>query len=225
MRHSGPEPIPSPPPEPARPEPEPERERGGAAPDSAAATPDHPASATATPHLPWNPKCPGESPTPAYLEAPRVPTRPDPRQPDDVRDAIPPPNPTPTPAPTPAPTPTPPLTPTPTARVAAAPEAKAPAPEAVAAAPSNGTPPPATEEAPRAPNASTELASRASSEVRSPTPAGDSGGAAPRRNGVSLVRSEAVTERRPAPGPGALLRPGSQRLPAFVGGGVLRHAW
>ncbi len=27
------------------------------------------------------------------------------------------------------------------------------------------------------------------------------------------------------PGPGALLRPGSERLPAFVGGGVLRHAW
>ncbi|GAA2973346.1 hypothetical protein GCM10020227_47490 [Streptomyces flavovirens] len=27
------------------------------------------------------------------------------------------------------------------------------------------------------------------------------------------------------PGPGAFLRPGRERLPAFVGGGMLRHAW
>ncbi|GBQ00408.1 hypothetical protein SSP531S_18230 [Streptomyces spongiicola] len=27
------------------------------------------------------------------------------------------------------------------------------------------------------------------------------------------------------PRPGALLRPGGDRLPAFVGGGMLRHAW
>ncbi|MFF5478363.1 protein kinase [Streptomyces sp. NPDC012935] len=195
--HSGPEPIP-----PARPEPE-----RGAAPDPGAATPDHPASASATPHLPWNPGPPGESPTPAYLEAPRVPAPPDPRQPDDVRDAIPPPNPTstptsiPAPTPTPAPIPTPAPTPTPTARVPATPDAEMPAPEAATSAPSTAAQPPATEP-PRAPNASTELASQGSSEVRSPTPAGDSGSAAPRRNGISLVRSEAVTEQRPAPGNG-----------------------
>lgn len=29
----------------------------------------------------------------------------------------------------------------------------------------------------------------------------------------------------PLPRPGAFLRPGGERLPAFVGGGVLRHAW
>ncbi|MFG1668953.1 serine/threonine protein kinase, partial [Streptomyces sp. Y7] len=59
-----------------------------------------------------------------------------------------------------------------------------------------------TTQTPRRPNASTELAPESRSEVHSATPAGNSTGPAPRRAGVSLVRSDAVTERRPAPGAG-----------------------
>ncbi|WP_246101016.1 serine/threonine-protein kinase [Streptomyces cyaneus] len=139
-------------------------------------------------------------PTPAFLEASRVPARPDPRQPDDIRDAIPPQPPAPTEdvqseevqsedvrtedvrnttpgtrrdtAPTPTPTPAPEIHRTPAG------------------------------EPHRPPNSSTELASEPRSEPRSATPTSNSRGAVPRRAGVSLARSEAVTERRPAPAPG-----------------------
>ncbi|MFI8641260.1 serine/threonine-protein kinase [Streptomyces chartreusis] len=57
-------------------------------------------------------------------------------------------------------------------------------------------------QAPRALNASTELAPGSRSEVHSATPAGNSTGPTPRRAGVSLERAGAVTERRPAPGVG-----------------------
>ncbi|MDF3149142.1 serine/threonine protein kinase, partial [Streptomyces sp. T21Q-yed] len=71
------------------------------------------------------------------------------------------------------------------------------------------SPTPEIPETPRLPNASTELASEARSEVRSPTPTSNSTGPAPRRTGISLARAEAVTERRPAPEPE--LVPGAAR--------------
>ncbi|WP_265582741.1 serine/threonine-protein kinase [Streptomyces ferrugineus] len=110
-------------------EPDPEPDRGPVS----AAVPDlepEPGPPGASAHAP-------ESPTPAFLDASRIPPPPDPRQPDDIRDAIPQPSP-----------------PTPTA--------------------SATTPAPVTE------------------PPRPPTP---------HRPGVSLSRSEAVTERRPPSGP------------------------
>ncbi len=140
-------------------------------------TPAH-GPGSATPHLPWSLKPLRESPTPAYLYASRVAPPPGSRQPEDVRDAIP-------------PQPSPP-TPTPTKEE----RAKATPTSASPSIPSSATgPPPAL-------NASTELASQTGPEPRSPAPVGNSSGVPPHRPGVSLARSEAVTELRPAPGPG-----------------------
>jgi serine/threonine protein kinase len=49
----------------------------------------------------------------------------------------------------------------------------------------------------RTPNASTEVPSEVRSEVRSETPAADSRGSTPQREGVSLTRAQAETQRRP----------------------------
>ncbi len=49
--------------------------------------------------------------------------------------------------------------------------------------------------------------------------AGRGGGARDRRGGRRAGHGLLL------PGPGAFLRPGSEGLPAFVGGGMLRHAW
>lgn len=194
----GPEPTtahgPGPEPTPAhglRPEPTPAHHPGpGLAPPLPTPTPESPAR---------------ESPTPACLEASLVPPAPGLRQPEDVRDAIPP----------------PPSAPTDDARTEnARTEATradddvrhtaantwryptpTPLPDHTFTPDRTSTPSPATEPT-RAPNASTELASQPRSEVRSPAPAGNADGALPRRPGVSLARSEAVTEQRPAPGPG-----------------------
>ncbi|MEV8433129.1 protein kinase [Streptomyces chartreusis] len=158
---------------------------------------------------------PGESPTPALLDPSRVLLPPDPRQPpDDIRDAIPP---THRPAPTKeARTGVP---PTEVAhsearhtevRPTEVPPAQAPPAEPTHQA--EPTPPQPTQtppaqtsptQAPRALNASTELAPGSRSEVHSATPAGNSTGPTPRRAGVSLERAGAVTERRPGPGVGA----------------------
>ncbi|WP_370257961.1 protein kinase [Streptomyces sp. V4I8] len=196
-----PRPEPTPPP-PATPTPEP-------ATTALPATPDHPSPGSAIPRLTWSPKPSTEAPTPAYLEALQVPPPADPRQPEDIRDAIP-------------PQPSAPSNdvrhittntrrdPTPTA-------APAPPPDRTSTSISTPTPAP---DPPRAPNASTELASQPRSEVRSPTPTGNSSGAPPHRPGVSLARSEAVTERRPAPGPGQGLggRPHGEMPPGELPG-------
>ncbi len=54
---------------------------------------------------------------------------------------------------------------------------------------------------------------RALRRLRHRSGAGDRGGGSGGRWGLLL------------PGPGAFLRSGGERLPAFVGGGMLRHAW
>ncbi|WP_167358874.1 hypothetical protein [Streptomyces curacoi] len=166
------------------------------------------------------------------MEASRVPTRPHPRQPDAVRDAIPPqllplgeepptadvrPAPTDTPR-HPTPTPAPDRTRTtapPTSVTPAAPRSEATPPQAATAAPAP-TPAP---ELPKPPNASTELVSEARSEVRSATPTERSPiGPAPRRAGASLARAEAMTERRPAPAEGRASG-GARSYPAVPPGG------
>ncbi|WP_407698491.1 serine/threonine-protein kinase [Streptomyces cyaneochromogenes] len=156
-------------------------------------TPPPPSDSNLAPSTPAPPP-PGESPTPALLEAPRVVTPRDPREPEAVHDAIP---------PQPATTedvrhPT-----TETRRD------PAPPPTHSSTTPPSTTPP-STTPPPGAPpsSSSTELASEPRSEARSETPTGNSRGpapgnargpAAPHRPGVSLSRAEAVTERRPVP--------------------------
>ncbi|MGC9538062.1 protein kinase domain-containing protein [Streptomyces sp. UG1] len=179
----------------------------GAAPESEAEPEPEPPGAS-----PYEP----ESPTPAFLDASRVPAPPDPRQPEDIRDAIPPSSTTPiassASAPTAFPAPTASSASTPAESSASAPTpttSPAPALEPTTAAPTRTptpiptpTPTPTTEPPPRPPNASTEHTTPESrSEAHSATPAGNSTGPTPHRPGVSLSRSEAVTERRPPPGP------------------------
>ncbi|MFE0255311.1 protein kinase [Streptomyces sp. NPDC059010] len=141
----------------------------------------------------------GEAPTPALLEAPPARTPRDPRQPDAapdaVQDAIPP-HP-------------PPSTSTEDTRTE-----DTHTEDLRAEGVRHTSPPPAhtTPQAPipaATPSSSTERASEprvesrseSHSEPRSETPAAHPGGPAPRRPGVSLVRAEAVTERRPTPEP------------------------
>lgn len=143
---------------------------------------DHVPPDRATPQLPW---APHESPTPAYLDASRVPAARDPRRPEPetrpeseaVHDAIPQQR----------------TTPAQTQRPATHEPAPRPAPPERPVSLDRPTPTPG--------NASTEAAASTSSEVRSETPVGSPAGAA---RGVSLNRSEAVTERRlvhePPPG-------------------------
>ncbi|MCX5334088.1 serine/threonine-protein kinase [Streptomyces sp. NBC_00140] len=154
--------------------------------------PDHAPPDRATPQLPW---APHESPTPAYLDASRVPTAWDPRRPEPepeaVHDAI------------------------PQQRTAPA-QTQQPATHEPAAHPARTerpvsldrpTPPPALNPG----NASTEAAASTSSEVRSETPVGSPAGAA---RGVSLNRSEALTERRPVHEPPLGTEPGELPGPA-----------
>ncbi|MFJ8631429.1 serine/threonine-protein kinase [Streptomyces sp. NPDC093568] len=130
-----------------------------------------------------------ESPTPALLDASRIPPRPpDPRQPEDIRDAIP-------------PQPLPPTKDLGTEE----PRTEGPRHDVVGPVTPTPTPTPAPtpeeEAAPRPLNASTEhTAPESRAETHSATPSGNSSGPAPRRAGVSLSRAEAVTERRPGPG-------------------------
>ncbi|MDC0765672.1 serine/threonine-protein kinase, partial [Streptomyces sp. HD] len=160
-----------------------------------------------------------EAPTPALLEAP-APTARDPRRPDVVPDAVQdaiPTHPYPsTPAEdthtedlrtegvrhsSPPSAQTAPPTPT------SAPDATSTTPPS--SAPSSSSVPSSSTE--RASEPRTEARSESPSEPRSETPAAHPGGTAPsgtapsrtapRRPGVSLVRAEAVTERRPAPEP------------------------
>ncbi|MFE5815554.1 protein kinase [Streptomyces sp. NPDC056479] len=142
------------------------------------------------------PTPPRESPTPAFLDVSRPPSPPDPRQPEEIRDAIPP-------------------QPAPTKDIRSEdprtedPRTEAPRPgveqHTINTRPATApTPVPApAPDPPRPLNASTEATTPESrSEVHSATPSGNSTGPTPRRTGVSLSRSEAMTERRPAPGPG-----------------------
>jgi serine/threonine protein kinase len=167
-----------------------------------------PARDQETPQLPWSPR---ESPTPAYLDASRVPTAGDPRRPapetrpdpDGVHDAIPQQR----------------TAPARTQRPATAPATDTPA---TPATPSNPVPPsiPSIPSTSSHGNASTEAASSSGSEVHSATPVGHAPGAfqdegvTPRRGGVSLVRSEAETERRPMPESPSGTRPGELPGPA-----------
>ncbi|WP_405582692.1 protein kinase domain-containing protein [Streptomyces sp. NBC_01092] len=152
----------------------------GLIPETAVAPEQHPPPVPSPPPVPVAATTPPrESPTPALLDASRIPPPPDPRRPDDIRDAIP-------------PRPLPPTKDEP----AEAPRTEAP-PAEPTPSPVTPTPP-----APNAFNASTELAPDSRSDVHSATPAGNSTGPTPHRAGVSLERSEAATERRPAPGAG-----------------------
>ncbi|MFE4582664.1 serine/threonine-protein kinase [Streptomyces chartreusis] len=186
-----------------------ERDPETGSPPAADLTPDPgPPSASSPDPVPATAP-PGESPTPALLDPSRVLLPPDPRQPpDDIRDAIP---------------PTHRLAPTKEARTEAphnevahseaphteAPPTEAPPTEVPPAEPTHQAEPTPAQptqtppaQAPRALNASTELAPGSRSEVHSATPAGNSTGPTPRRAGVSLERAGAVTERRPGPGVG-----------------------
>ncbi|WP_405644233.1 protein kinase domain-containing protein [Streptomyces sp. NBC_00019] len=158
--------------------------------------PDHAPPDRATPQLPW---APHESPTPAYLDASRVPAAWDPRRPEPepeaVHDAI------------------------PQQRTAPA-QTQQPATHEPAAHPARTerpvsldrpTPPPALNPG----NASTEAAASTSSEVRSETPVGSPAGAV---RGVSLDRSEALTERRPVHEPPLGTEPGELPGPARPAG-------
>ncbi|MES5821108.1 protein kinase [Streptomyces sp. RG80] len=185
-----PEPSPEEPPAPdpveAR-EPEPVRE------------PDPPTPDRATPQLPWAPR---EWPTPAYLDASRVPAARDPRNPEGEAEA----------------------------EAEAGAEAE---PAAVHdAIPQQRTTPPLTQrpvtlERPMPAldpySASTEAASSTASEVRSETPVGGEAEVTPRRSGVSLVRSEAPTERRPVHEPPPGMPPGELPGPARPAGPSRPH--
>lgn len=145
------------------------------------------------PSTPDNPS-PG-SPTPNHPWTPQAPAPPDPRQPDDIRDAI------------------PPQTPPPTKDI----RTENTRTENTRTEPER----PQANDVLHTSTASTELASQATSEagseVRSPTPTGNSGSAAPRRPGVSLARPEALTEQRPVPagaGPHPAMPPGELPGPA-----------
>ncbi|NUT25815.1 MAG: protein kinase [Streptomyces sp.] len=159
----------------------------------------------------------GEAPTPALLEAPAL-SRRDPRRPDvepdavpdDVQDAIP-----------TLPHPSTPAEDTHTEDLRAeglrhtSPPHAHTAPSAPAATPSSSTE--------RASEPRMEARSESHSEPRSEAPAAHPGGTAPsgtapsrtapRRPGVSLVRAEAVTERRPTPEPELEPSPGPKPGP------------
>lgn len=136
------------------------------------AEPEAPDIQDATPPLP---SAPEESPTPPFVNTRHLRTLRDPR----------------TPAPTPEATPV-------------SRSGPAPAPESTPESTPDSTPVPA----PRPASASTEAASELRSDTRSRTPSGNSvgtaaagaaGAAAPTVTGVSLLRAQAQTERRPAP--------------------------
>lgn len=190
------------------------------------ATRAHPSPASPVPNHPPTPK---PKPQPKPNAATVSPTPPDPRQPDDVRDAIPPQaspatddtQKTAPPAP-PAPAPPAPARTAPARSEPAHPDANDGPPATTKARP-HPTPTPTPDSTPTrtAARTSTELASQATSEarseVRTPASPGNSGTVAPHRPGVSLARSAAVTEQRPLPAgppPHGVMPPGELPGPA-----------
>ncbi|MGW1954781.1 protein kinase domain-containing protein [Streptomyces sp. NPDC001920] len=215
--HRGPDPVTGPGADAVRgPEPEPVRTSG---PEPVRADgrelvraydpePVRPGPPAGSPDAGWPPE---PARTPAHTAGPApaaaVPAHPDPRRPaTEVRDAIPP-----TPVPTAGDA-------RPSAEAApSATEAATSARSSTEAATSASTelasgplsdPRPQAPPGPR-PQAPSDPRSQASSEAHSPAapevcstpPPGDSAASPPRRGGVSLARSDAVTERRPAPEP------------------------
>ncbi|MFJ2241694.1 protein kinase [Streptomyces sp. NPDC087859] len=134
------------------------------------------------------PWAPHESPTPAYVDVSRVPMAPDPRRPEPEPDSV--------------------HDAIPQGRTA---PAQTQRPATQAPSPGRPTPSPALDHG----NASTEAAASTSSEVRSETPVGSPAGAV---RGVSLNRSEAVTERRPVHEPPLGTEPGELPGPARPSG-------
>ena len=135
---------------------------------------------------------PQDTPTPAYLDAPLVRAARQPREEREQREQS---------APEPAPPTPPPTDAAPAARTAATPILGTPTPTPI-------PPPSPTPSSPEASSASTEVPSEVPSGIRSEAgsaiparsaaPATAQGGAGTRRAGVSLVRAQAVTERRPS---------------------------
>ncbi|MFJ7073310.1 protein kinase [Streptomyces sp. NPDC098781] len=154
------------------------------------------------------------SPPPVLVDVARVPAPPDPRRPEEIRDAIPPQH---------SPAADDPGTEEPRAEDPRAEDPRAEEPPTAAPRPGvephtldtrrPTSPTPAPTPDPSRPlnlNASTEATTPTSRpEVHSATPAGNSTGPTPHRPGVSLSRAQAVTERRPAPAPA----PGSGHAP------------
>ncbi|MFE9018834.1 protein kinase [Streptomyces sp. NPDC007808] len=209
--HRGPAPVPGPGPDVVRgPEPEPVR-----ASDPEPVHPGPPAGSPGAGGPPEPARTPAHPAGPAPAAA--VPAHPDPRRPaTEVRDAIP---------PTPVPTegdarPSAEAAPSAAAALSgteAGPSGTEAGPSAIEPAPSASTElasGPLSEPRSQAPaeprsQAPSDLRSQASSEAHSPAPPevrstpppGDSAASPVRRGGVSLARSDAVTERRPAPEP------------------------
>lgn len=162
------------------------------------------------------PRAPRERPTPAFVELPRGRTGRagrDAGEPEHVRTPESP------PLPEPRPEPGEPV------RDAVPHAAPPPAPPATPLAPPE--PPPATPETPETPPTPPEAASELRSEVRSETPSSNSAGpapGAPPRQGVSLTRAQAETQRRPGDGPPGPPGPRSAGMPRGEPAGPLTPA-